>query len=399
MMRAFGVCQDYQRCVLLRRICSNRQVLEMMTEFWENHLNVPRQRRRRSPYRRAYGDDDPRQRARAASRTCCSPPITHPAMLDLPRQRQLHRRAPQREPRPRAARAAHRRARQLHRGRRQGVRPDPHRLRGRHVGTSDLGRVVQPRRPLAAARCTVMGFPDAERRRRRPRPRPGATSATSRTTRPTARRIARKLAREVRPRRRRRPRWWTTWPRSTSTTTPRSCPVLRALVASREFAALRGRQGPRPRRGPWSRTWRVLGRPVRPAHRPDEAAANPLLWQAGSLGTDAVHVAATRRRSRSTTSRGASPSRLMASMRHAPLDERRLVADAAQGIAYRKPGLVAARRCPMRFDELVDHLASSCCTGARRPAAEGLLPTPSATTPTRRSPATRPRAVGHAAGC
>src|SRR5689334_3979632 len=41
MMRAFGVCQDYQRYVLLRRIYSNRQVLELMTEFWENHLNIP----------------------------------------------------------------------------------------------------------------------------------------------------------------------------------------------------------------------------------------------------------------------------------------------------------------------------------------------------------------------
>lgn len=35
------VMEDYQRWALMRRITSQRQVLEVMTEFWENHLHVP----------------------------------------------------------------------------------------------------------------------------------------------------------------------------------------------------------------------------------------------------------------------------------------------------------------------------------------------------------------------
>ena len=35
------VMQDYQRWVLMRRVVSQRQVLEVMTEFWENHFHVP----------------------------------------------------------------------------------------------------------------------------------------------------------------------------------------------------------------------------------------------------------------------------------------------------------------------------------------------------------------------
>ncbi len=35
------VMEDYQRWVLMRRVLSNRQVLEVMAEFWENHFHVP----------------------------------------------------------------------------------------------------------------------------------------------------------------------------------------------------------------------------------------------------------------------------------------------------------------------------------------------------------------------
>ena len=56
MIRAFGVCQDYQRYVLLRRIYSNRQVLELMTEFWENHLNIPLNGEPSYLFRRSYGE-------------------------------------------------------------------------------------------------------------------------------------------------------------------------------------------------------------------------------------------------------------------------------------------------------------------------------------------------------
>ena len=35
------VMSDYQNYLLMRRMRSQRQVLETMTEFWENHFNVP----------------------------------------------------------------------------------------------------------------------------------------------------------------------------------------------------------------------------------------------------------------------------------------------------------------------------------------------------------------------
>ena len=35
------VMADYQNSLLLRRMRSQRQVLETMAEFWENHFNVP----------------------------------------------------------------------------------------------------------------------------------------------------------------------------------------------------------------------------------------------------------------------------------------------------------------------------------------------------------------------
>ena len=80
MMRAFGVCQDYQRYVLMRRIFSNRQVLELMTEFWENHLNVPLNGEPAYLFRRAYGET---LRAQAFGRyeDILFAAVTHPAML------------------------------------------------------------------------------------------------------------------------------------------------------------------------------------------------------------------------------------------------------------------------------------------------------------------------------
>jgi hypothetical protein len=50
------VMQDYQSWVLLRRMTSNRQVLETMTEFWENHLHVPVYADGVYTWRKRYGD-------------------------------------------------------------------------------------------------------------------------------------------------------------------------------------------------------------------------------------------------------------------------------------------------------------------------------------------------------
>ncbi|HYF74321.1 MAG TPA: DUF1800 domain-containing protein, partial [Nocardioides sp.] len=71
---------DYQRWVLVRRMRSRRQLLEVMTEFWENHFNVPVNGDAPGFWRRQYGDAI---RARALGRfeDLLQATITHPALL------------------------------------------------------------------------------------------------------------------------------------------------------------------------------------------------------------------------------------------------------------------------------------------------------------------------------
>ena len=74
------VMADYQRWVLLRRIHSRRQVLEMVTELWENHFNVPVYGDAAWFWRTQYGDTI---RAGALGRfdDLLHAVTTHPAML------------------------------------------------------------------------------------------------------------------------------------------------------------------------------------------------------------------------------------------------------------------------------------------------------------------------------
>ncbi|WP_051549369.1 DUF1800 domain-containing protein [Nocardioides sp. URHA0032] len=74
------VMEDYQRWVLLRRIRSRRQVLEAVTELWENHFNVPVYNDNAWFWRRQYGDTI---RAGALGRfdDLLHAVVTHPAML------------------------------------------------------------------------------------------------------------------------------------------------------------------------------------------------------------------------------------------------------------------------------------------------------------------------------
>ena len=149
MQGGWEVMANYQRRALQRRMRTNRPVLEMMTEFWENHLNVPVNGDAQFTYRAAYGDQV-REHALGKFSDLLVGAITHPAMLIYLDQATSTKRAPQREPRPRAARVPHRRRGQLHRGPRQGLGPHPHRLHRRHVG--DLAGALRPRGALARGR-------------------------------------------------------------------------------------------------------------------------------------------------------------------------------------------------------------------------------------------------------
>lgn len=70
---------NYQRWVLMRRIMSQRQVHEVMTEFWEHHLHVPANGEASFTYRKGYGDVI-RKHALGSFEEMLVAAITHPAM-------------------------------------------------------------------------------------------------------------------------------------------------------------------------------------------------------------------------------------------------------------------------------------------------------------------------------
>ncbi|CAM3541417.1 DUF1800 domain-containing protein [Nocardioides dubius] len=73
------VMEDYRRWCLVRRVQAVPQVLEVMTELWENHLHVPAIGEAEAPYRVSYGRGI-RQRALGRYADLLNYAITHPAM-------------------------------------------------------------------------------------------------------------------------------------------------------------------------------------------------------------------------------------------------------------------------------------------------------------------------------
>jgi Protein of unknown function (DUF1800) len=78
-MPGWVVMQDYQSWVLMRRMTSNRQLLETMTEFWENHLHVPVHADGVYTWRKRYGDLI-RRHALDSFESLLWGSTTHPAM-------------------------------------------------------------------------------------------------------------------------------------------------------------------------------------------------------------------------------------------------------------------------------------------------------------------------------
>ena len=76
----YRVMYDYGRRMLVRRLISPRPVLEVMSEFWENLLNVPANGDSQFTWRAQYGDVI-RSRALGRFDKLLPAAITHPAML------------------------------------------------------------------------------------------------------------------------------------------------------------------------------------------------------------------------------------------------------------------------------------------------------------------------------
>ncbi|MEP9365169.1 DUF1800 domain-containing protein [Nocardioides sp. CN2-186] len=74
------VMEAYQRWVLMRRLRSRRQVLEVMTELWENHFNVPVNGDAQGTWRKRYGDQI-RSHALGRFEDLLQATTTHPALL------------------------------------------------------------------------------------------------------------------------------------------------------------------------------------------------------------------------------------------------------------------------------------------------------------------------------
>ncbi len=73
------VMEDYRRWLLVRRMQTRRQVKEVMTEFWLNHLNVPANGDAQFTYRTAY-DTVIREGSLGRFEDLLVASITHPAM-------------------------------------------------------------------------------------------------------------------------------------------------------------------------------------------------------------------------------------------------------------------------------------------------------------------------------
>jgi hypothetical protein len=71
---------NYQRWLIQRRLRSRRQLLEVMTELWEHHFNVPANGDAQFVYRKSYGDAIRRQ-ALGSFEALLKATITHPSML------------------------------------------------------------------------------------------------------------------------------------------------------------------------------------------------------------------------------------------------------------------------------------------------------------------------------
>jgi Protein of unknown function (DUF1800) len=343
------VMADYQRWVLVRRMRSRRQVLEVMTEFWEHHFNVPVNGDAQGFWRAQYGDVI---HAGALGRfeDLLTGVVTHPAMLISLDNVSSSAQHPNEN--------LGRELLELHTvGRGEydeaDVKDSARILTGWSVDMWDTFQAEYRAKWHSRGPVEVMGFAH-----------PNADSDGRAVTRAylaylahhpgTARRIARKLAvkfvRDDPP----------------AALVDRLAevyldhdtairPVLRALVDSEEFAAAVGAKVRDPGEDLVA-TYRALD--VRLARPPegdagDRYAANALLWQVDGIGAKPFDWPRPDGQPISNDA-WASPARLLASMGvHLSLSGTWWP---NEGITYHPPTWWVPR-IPLRFDLLVDHLS------------------------------------------
>ena len=274
------VMTHYQRSLLVRRIMTNRQVHEIMTEFWESHFHVPVGADGVFAFRVNYGDTI---RAHALGRfpDLLAAVTTHPAMGMFLDNAQSTKKAPNEN--------LGRELLELHtvgRGHytEDDVKSSARILTGWRVNSYKTWEVYYSPKDHWTGPVQVMGFTDANTD-------PDGRGTTARylsylATHPaTVERLCRKLAVKFvsdNPPAGLVSKLATAW--TTSGGDIRH--VLRTLVGSPEFAAADTHPAHLKVRDPAEdviATYRALGAtPRRPAG--DNDAANAIIWQASSLG-------------------------------------------------------------------------------------------------------------------
>ncbi len=349
---------NYQRWVLMRRIRSQRQVHEIMTEFWEHHLHVPANGEASFLFRKGYGDTI-RKHALGSFADMLVATTTHPAMgifLD-------NAVSTAKNPNENLARELL----ELHtvgRGNHDedDVKNAARILTGWRVDMWKTWKVWYDESAHATGRVDVLGFSDANAS-------PDGRDVTHRFLRylarhpMTAQRIARKLAvRFVRD----------DPPQALVDRLARVYldhdtaikPVLRALVASAEFKASAGLKVRTPVDDVVA-TYRALQVKVR---KPTEgnSAAVAILWQCGGVGATPLGWPRPDGMPQSNDA-WATPARMMGSMGiHYSMSGGWWPKVDAR---YRSPASWAPRY-PIRFETLVDHLSQ---TLLHRPASATLV--------------------------
>ncbi len=345
MQGGWEVMANYQRRALQRRMRTNRPVLELMTEFWENHFNVPVNGDAQFTYRAAYGDRI-RENALGRFSDLLLGAVTHPAMLIYLNQAESTKRHPNENL-----------ARELLECHTVGVgqygeddvKASARILTGYTVDMWETWQALYDPEEHWRGPVRVMGFRDKNKKK-------DGQDLTHRYLEylahhpATARRIAWKLA----------VKFVSDTPSAALVShlskvyrknDTEIAPVLRALVASREFQRAAGKKVRDPGEDIVA-TYRALGIHMDQPHA-DDSGVNALLWQAGSIGIYPLAWPRPDGQPMDNVS-WSSPGRLMASM-----NVHYTVSNGwwpTKGVHYREPKdwLPKVR---VKFVDLVDHLS------------------------------------------
>ncbi|NYE37873.1 uncharacterized protein (DUF1800 family) [Nocardioides cavernae] len=357
----YQVMEDYGRWLLVRRIRTRRPVLEKMTEFWEGMLHVPVSGDAHFTWRAAYGET---VRAHALGRfdELLTATTTHPAMLIFLSAATSTKRAPNEN--------LGRELLELHtlgagNYSEDDVKASARILTGWHVDLWESWSRSYVKEDHYTGTVKVRGFTHNNRKadgREVTREYLRYLAHHPDTARHVCERLATKFVRDDPPRGLVE-RLAKVYLRNDTEIVP----VLRALVASKEFRASAGKKLRDPSEDVVA-TYRALGvgvgRPTR-----NDSAGNAVLWQASGLGLS-PHAWPRPDGTPVTDAVWASPSRALGSM-----SMHWSMAGGwwpSHGLSYREPKEWVPAKKPVRFKDLVDDVSRDLL---HRPASKRLLET------------------------